>query len=61
MGKQCVVIAVLFPVLEDWRRSTTRSPGLTKNARGGIDVLILDVCEAFPEPNRAGLIRERAG
>src|SRR6185437_3721493 len=49
MGKQCIVIAVLFPVLENRHRSTTLIPGLTKNPRCGIDVLILDVCEALPE------------
>src|SRR5258708_6292175 len=60
MGKQCVVIAVLFPVLEHRYRSTTRIPGLTKNPPAGIDVLILDVGEAFAESNCGGLIREWA-
>ena len=58
MGKQCVVIAVLLPVLEDRRAGWI--PGAADDARIGIDNLVLDVCEAFPKPNCAGLIREWA-
>ena len=59
MGKQCVVIAVLFAVRENSNAGSACRVGITTNqARLWINCLILYICETFPESNRAGLIGE---
>src|SRR4051812_2276771 len=66
MGKQCVVIAVLFSVVEDgnavWIIVLIEGVWITtKHACLRVNSLILYVSEAFPESNGAGLVREWAG
>ena len=58
MGKQCVVVAVLFAVREDGNALCIRVGIATKQAGLWLNRLILYVREAFPESNRAGLIGE---
>src|ERR1700693_2860694 len=62
MGKQRVVIAVLFAMREDRHASGIGGTGSTapKHARLCLNDLILYVCEAFPESNCAALIGEWA-
>jgi hypothetical protein len=61
MGKQCVVIAVLFPVLEDGNAGRIHSGIAAERAVAWLNRLILDEGKTFPESNCAGLIRKWAG
>src|SRR5882724_3390579 len=64
MGKQCIVIAVLFPGLKDRRRAGGiggTGSALPNPARLRINAKILYAFEAEPESNRAFLIGEWTG
>src|SRR5215472_14558186 len=51
--KQGVVVAVFFAVLKNRRSSATLTAGNTENSRIGIDIKVLDVCQAFPKADGA--------
>ena len=61
MREQCVVVAVLSAMRENGNAVCIGSGIATNDAGSGINRIVLDVCEAFPESHRAGLIGEGAG
>ena len=62
MREQCIVIAVLLAVMKHCNAWVRIGRGIApEKARARLYRLILDVCQALAEPNRARLVGEWAG